>query len=315
MERLCKVTIIIGLVFLLINILFIGSVLASSLSVELIDIDTGVSGVSEFTFDDHASATRTNSWIRADQYAHIEFDCDYNAGYWGLRIITDNLTDTVAVDGDEPVGVDDGSGNMSYGGVIKVTLDDYGNITSVTDDPARRIALCWQVYNQNDAVTIASVVAPTVSDDDGNGIYEDDNVSTNWYEGDWAYVGDKSDDNLEDAVYYTNDDGYDVANYNTIAYGVYTYWFFRWLVPHPEDPDPYNVGDMEDRVIYDLDDIDVGGDGQTETGWDIYVFLAGRFWNTAYADVDGDDVTDISEYFQLPNGDYETTIYIEIFHE
>lgn len=296
-------------------IFFAHDALATSLSVALIDRSTGSpSSSSGITYSNYSSATETSPWILADQYLHIEFDCDYSDDYWGLRIITDNMEDVVAdtdgdgVSDDEPVGVEDESGNMHYGGIVKVTLNDDGDIIGVNDDPAQRIILSWQVYDDVDATSVSSITVPTVSDEDSDGIYTDDNVSTNWYEGDWAYIADKSDDNdypSDDSVLWVNEDGNYVLNYSAIAYGAG--FIYRTLVPHP---------DIDDRGISDDDGTDEDGDGDIyDDGWDIYVFIAGRFWNTAYVDTDADGTADISTYFQLPGGDYRTRIYIEIFHE
>lgn len=283
---------------------------ASSLSVELIDIDTGASGAAEIGFGDFGSATETSPWVLADQYLNIEFDCDYDLGYWGLKIITDNPNDIIVdsngdgIAEDGPVGVDDGAGNMFYGGIIKVTLDTFGNISAVTDDPAYRINICWQVYDEDDIATLTAVTVPAASDTDGDGVYTDDNVSTVWYTGEWAYIGDRGDSGYAgDAVLWVDNEYY-VLNYNAIAYGAGR--ILRSLTPHP---------DITDRGITDDDLIDEDGDGDVyDDGWDIYVFIAGRFWNTGYYDYDGDGIYTAS-YFQMPAGEYRTNMYLELFYE
>ena len=70
------------------------------------------------------------------------------------------------------------------------------------------------------------------------------------------------------------------------------------------------------RIITDNDDVDGDGTGFAwDDGWDIYVYLAGKFWNTHYFDRDGDGVYETAVEFQVPAGKYKTKIYIELFHE
>lgn len=317
MKRMCLNGFVLFVSILIINIFLINNAYTNSLSIEIIDVSTGAPSSSGFSFSDSAMATQTSPWVVADQYFHIEFDCDYSGDgddYWGLRIVTDNMVDVVAdadgdgvpddVDGDgvpddQPVPVYDESGNASYGGLIKVTLDVAGNIASVTDGAAQKINLAWQIYN-----TVPSLLtAPAVSDIDGDGIYTDNNVSTDWWTGDWAYIGDKSDDGITEAVLWQDEANNWVLNYNVIAYGLS--YFIRNLTPHPDDG---NTGISDDDLI------DEDGDGDVyDDGWDIYLFMAGRFWNTDYGtDSNGNPV---AEYFQLPVGDYQGNIYIELFWE
>ncbi len=320
MKKLWVMTVTVSVLFL-VNCFLVAHCLASSLSVELIDFAGGGPGGTEITFNNNEVEVATESapWVLPQQYLAIEFDCDYwdpgdPMAYWGLRVITDNLTDTVAdldndgIPEDVPVGVDLGNGYYSYAGAHFVTLDGFNNITSVTDDSARKITLAWQIYNQNDAAVLAGIIAPTVHDNDGDDVYEDLNVSQVWYTGDWAYIGDKSDDNDypdPGAVLWQDIYNNDVLNYSAVAYG--QTHLIRYITPHPDDG---NV------VITDDDAVDEDGDGNVDDdGWDIYVFLAGRFWSTAYADNDGDGVVDATEYFRLPNGDYRTRLHVEIFHE
>ena len=313
------------------HVLFTNNAQALTLDAELIRLDNG-NAAADVSFEDGGMATQTSPWIVADQYLHINFESDYQSGYWGLRIITDNINlgDDLDNDGfpdDYPIPVEDQNGNQSYGGFYYITVDGFGNVTEITDDSSRKIILAWQVYNNADPATIAQVTAPIANalDNDNDGVYEDSedvNVSTEWYDGDWAYIGDKSNDGLEDYVVTEVIDNQGnpqtVVNYNAIAYGIDPYQFFQWLIPHPVDPNIYQLGDIEDRQIWDWDGTDANGDGYPEVmndGWDVYLFMAGKFFNTAYSDEDGDGVVDAQEYYRLPNGDYEGVLLIELFHE
>lgn len=286
---------------------------------------------SEITFDSDSveGAAQTSPWVLADQYLWIEFEC-HRDGYWGLRLVTDNTSDIVDEDGDIPIGyvyedndtTDTSDDLEAYGGLIRVTVDDSGNIVNVTDDPFQRVILAWQVYYQdwvdvwilNFPRTINPPDVEPFERDDGTIIYTDSNIAAEWYQdeddgGAWAYLGDKNDDGYPgDSVYWQiynseTGDSDDVYNYNMIACGMGD--GYADIARHPG-----YTGNLQD-----YDDEDKDGDGETDDDWDIFVYLAGRFWNTAYLDTDNDDTYETAVDFRLPAGTYKTTLYVELFYE
>ena len=299
-----------------------------------------------FSFNDHDTSTQDAPWVVSDQYLKIEFDSTESR--WGLRIITDNVTDLQAdydgaVEYFTDVGEDtDGDGEEYgdsddldlYSGAVYITdPDEDGTADTITDNPYYRVPLAWQVYDEDERT---SIIAPAVSDSDGDGFYEEDNVSGSWCEssyvyreqGDWAYVGDFGDtDCAGDEVSWNlgdvDGDGVDdyEFNYNLIAWGYGT--GSRNLSHHPHNYEftvsgwpPVPIPELVSRDITDNDDADEDGDGFAwDDGWDIYVYLAGRFWNTHYFDRDGDGIYETAVEFQVPAGEYKTKIYIELFHE
>ena len=310
------------------------SIYAANLSAELMEAGN-ISGSSELTFADHEDAESDDPWICADQYIWVEFDTTHTYE-WQLRIITDNHNDIVDIGNNTPPGIydpnmdNDGDGNpdggYTHGGIINVELDEFDNIIDIQEMPDLRITLAWKVYNENFFQIGPNIYyrwhfvsPPNVTGPDGDGIYSDSNIATEFWQdwntdGEWGYIGDKWDTgyrlgNIDGWYIDLDGDGVDDwpdehrATYNSLAWGIANGGSYA---NHPG---------RETTPLNDVHNIDVNGNGVTEDdGWDLYVYLAGRFWVTAYTDPDNDGVYDTPIYCQVPAGEYRTTIYVELYH-
>lgn len=293
----------------------------SYLEVYLMSMSDGslVTG-SEVTFSNYAGATNSGPWVLADYFLWIEFESHHSSSYWGLRVITDN-DDLIGTSGDRIRPFYDTDGNRYYGGMINVELDSSENVTSITDNPYNRVTLAWQVFNENEITIFKSwlwsftlpryifIDSPSVADSDGDGFYEDADVATDWYQdnddgGSWAFLGDKRDTAYpSDEVLWMSGSDY-VVNYGAIAWGL-----GDSAVAYASHPG------TETTDISDDDTDDKDGDGETDDDWDLYVYLAGRFYNTSYADEDNDGTYEKDEYFMVPAGEYKGSMYVELFYE
>lgn len=262
-----------------------------------------------------AGVTTAAPWRVSDQYLDIEYSS--NAGSWGIKIITDNLTAWPAMAGNpiscgEPYDKDttvppdgvmdsyidvDGDGDpdngnwedddeiLSYAGIVNIGA---GNLIN----PTLRAALGWQVY----ADKVAKPANPT-----------DASYGGNPYSSAWAYLSDESNNVMdtngtrkqkpapgvgdmlagdEGITTGTTADGKTIYNYALVAYG----GVGQALAQHPA-ADP--------KVANDTD-----GDG----AYDIAVYLTARFASSDYS-------TGSKVDFVLPGGSYSAKLYVEIVQE
>jgi hypothetical protein len=98
-----------------------------------------------------------------------------------------------------------------------------------------------------------------------------------------------------------------VVNYDLLAWGISDVWGTMSTHPGTELSGTF--------VLTDEDSIDKDGDGETDDDWDIYVFIAGKYWNTVYYDADHDGVAESSAYVHLPAGEYRCSLYVELYTE
>lgn len=307
---------------------------------EAIPITVGITTVSELTVlvknivgdavaglsFSAAGVTTGNPWRVSDQYLDVEYSC--NVASWGIRIITDNITDLVSIAGYVGVAGDtiacgelydadtDGDGvNDSYGDGPDADLlpdipnnpaswgdgDDilaYSGLINTgevvkpldTQNPKMRASLGWQIYANKLAAK-----PPNPAIDDVSGAYN----------GPWAYLADKSDNvTLTNGTRKMNGANPAELGDELIVTGetaggelVYNYTLLAYggigqaLAQHPA-LDPKEADDTD-----------------TDGKLDVIVYLAAKFANTDYSDPAN------PKDFVLPGGSYQSTIYVELIHQ